>query len=133
MQRQPRLHDPQYLVFLRGKPCSCGCGRRPPSEAAHVRIGWFATQMKPHDYLAVPLNAWCHRLEKEAQHNGSEVEFWEKRGLDPFEIAGRYYDEYGGTGGKPKAPRKIKPRKPKEQRAKIRSRGFPKVKRRFRS
>lgn len=130
-QRQPRLYDPGYLAFLRKKPCCCGCGRAAPSEAAHIRIGLFAGQMKPHDKHAVPLNAWCHRLAPDNQHNG-EAAFWERCGKDPFELAAAFYDEYGGTGGKPRKPRTtIKPRLPKERRQKIPGRPFGKQKRKF--
>ena len=80
---------------------------------------------KPDDKNAVPLNAWCHRHAKESQH-ANEAIFWQSRNLDPFAIAARLYAEYGGNGGKPKKKRAAKPRKPKEQRAKIKSRGFPK-------
>ena len=80
-------------------------------------------QMKPDDAKATPLCRGCH----EAQHAfGNEAEWWRLAGLDPFAIAARLYAEYGGTGGKPKKKLATKPRKPKEQRAKIKSRGFPK-------
>ena len=125
-QRQPRLLDPEFLAFLRKKPCSCGCGRAAPSEAAHIRIGLFAGQMKPHDRNALPLNAWCHRLAPDSQH-ADEKSFWKRRGVDPFELAARYYREYGGEGGREKKNRTIiKPRLPKEKRQKIPSRPFPK-------
>lgn len=131
-QREPRLLDPGYLAFLRKKPCACGCGRAAPSEAAHIRIGLFAGQMKPHDKHAVPLNRWCHQDAPDAQHK-DEKGFWRRRGLDPFAIAARLYAEYGGTGGKARKRRTtIRPRLPKEKRAKIQSRGFPKQKRRIR-
>ena len=78
-------------------------------------------QKKPDDRFAVPLNAWCHRGPGQ-QHDG-EAKFWEARGLDPFAIAERLYAEYGGDGGHPRQKRKtVKPRKPKDQRQKIRSR-----------
>jgi hypothetical protein len=130
-QREPRLLDPGFLVFLRKKPCSCGCGRAAPSEAAHIRIGLFAGAMKPHDRDALPLNRWCHREAPDSQH-ADEKTFWKRRGLDPFAIAARFYAEYGGTGGKPKKRRTIiRPRLPKENRAKIKSRGFGSQKRKF--
>lgn len=125
-QRDPRLHDDGFLQFLRTKPCCCGCGRAAPSEAAHIRIGLFAGAMKPHDRDALPLNAWCHRLAPDAQH-ADEKGFWARRGVDPFELAARYYAEYGGDGGHAKVKRtKVKPRRPKEKRANIPSRPFPK-------
>lgn len=128
--RQPRLIDPNFLAFIRTKPCTC-CGRHPPSEAAHIRIGLFARGMKPHDKHAVPLCAWCHRDGPEAQHKMNETEFWEMWEIDPFDVAAKLYSEYGGTGGAPRRPRKVRPRKPKAQRQKITSRGFGKQKRTF--
>src|SRR5436189_268351 len=56
-----RLHDDGFLAYLRTLPCCCGCNRAAPSEAAHIRIGFFAMGKKPDDCNAVPLNAWCHR------------------------------------------------------------------------
>jgi hypothetical protein len=58
------------------------------------------------------------------QHRMSEVEFWCDVGMDPLAIATLYYAAYGGDGGRAKGPRKIKPRKPRDQRKKIQSRGF---------
>lgn len=79
---------------------------------------------KPDDKWAVPLCRSCHL----AQHAfGSELGWWKLTGLDPFEIAIQIYAKYGGTGGMPKRKRTtIKPRLPKAQRAKIKSRGFAK-------
>lgn len=113
-QREPRLYDNGFLRFLRSKPC-CICWTVGETEAAHIRIGLFAGQMKPHDKHATPLCAWHHCR----QHSMNEENFWEEVGLDPFDVAATMYAEYGGTGGKPRAPRKLKPRKPKHQRAKI--------------
>lgn len=141
MQRRPRLLDPGYLKFLRGKSC-CACGRGAPSEAAHIRMTALAIDKpitgmgrKPDDKYAVPLCAWCHRESPESQHNvGDETTFWAWFEVCPLELAARLYDEYGGTGGKPrKARTTIKPRLPKEQRQKIQSRGFGQQKRKFRN
>lgn len=126
---RPRLHDPGYLAFLRTKPC-CICGRVGETEAAHIRIGFFAMQKKPDDKDATPLCRDHHRQ----QHSTNELLFWGHHRLNPFEIAERLYREYGGTGGKPRQKRKTtKPRKPPHLRAKIKSRGFPKTKRKLRS
>jgi hypothetical protein len=117
-ERDPRRLDPDYLVFLRGRPC-CLCGA--PAEAAHIRIGLTGMGRRPHDRLAVPLCPREHRLAKDAQHSMSEAKFWNIHRIDPFELAAKYYAEYGGTGGKPKGSRKIRPRKPRDQRAKVTS------------
>lgn len=128
---RPRLHDDGYLAWLRLQPCSCGCGRSAPSQAAHVRIGFLALQKKPDDKNAVPLNQWCHLDAPDAQHK-NERAFWKRRGVDPFALAAKYYAEYGGTGGKPRKPRTtIKPRLPKEQRQRIQSRPNPWPKRKL--
>ncbi len=131
---RPRLHDDGYLAYLRDLAC-VACGRGPRSEAAHIRINFFALGKKPDDKFAVPLCMTCHR----DQHTKNESGWWEARGMDPFAIAERLYAAYGGTGG---APRKRKPRqtivprgfgaKPvfdiKWPKRKIRNRGFNRVK-----
>lgn len=124
--RAPRLLDPGYLAFLRTKPC-CVCGSHANVEAAHIRIGLTGMARKPDDAKATPLCAWHHRESPQAQHNMGEADFWERHDLNPFAIAEKLYGEYGGTGGKPRAARKIKPRPPREKRQKIRSRGFPRA------
>lgn len=133
-QRAPRLYDAGFLAFIRRKPC-CVCGQAAPSEAAHIRMGNLemgkrATGMaeKPNDRFAVPLcgpsfdTSWigCHRQ----QHAMNEADFWRlwADSADPFAIAARLYAEYGGTGGKPKKRTTIKPRLPREKRAKIQGR-----------
>lgn len=125
-QKEPRLLDPGFLTFLRQQRC-CVCGKYPPVQAAHIRIGLFAGAMKPHDRHATPLCQCCHLDSPVAQHKMNEAEFWKRHRLDPFEIAAKFYSEYGGTGGKSKKARtKTKPRRPKERRQKIASRPFPK-------
>jgi hypothetical protein len=117
---RPRLHDDGFLEFLRQKPCCCGCGRPPQSQAAHVRINFFAMAKKPDDRFAVPLNQWCHLDAPDSQHKNEKL-FWKRRGLDPFAIAARLYAEYGGTGGKPRQKRKRTTIKPKGFGQKIRT------------
>ena len=116
-QREPRLYDRGFLDFLKLKPC-CICGAPPPSDPAHIRIGLFAKGMKPHDRHATPLCRTCH----DRQHSQNEALFWQSYGLDPFAIAAALYQEYGGTGGKPRKRTTTKPRRPKEQRTKIKGR-----------
>ena len=123
-QRQPRLHDEGYLRFLRSKPC-CICANPAPSEACHIRYGSPAhgkpeTGMgeKPSDKWALPMCQQHHRM----QHSGSERAFWLMWKYDPLQMAILYYAMYGGSGGKAKGPRKIAPRKPRGQRAKIKGR-----------
>ncbi len=132
-QRQPRLLDPGYLAWLRTKRC-CVCLRAPPCEAAHIRYSDASAGKvnpgigrKPDDRYAVPLCSWCHRKSPTSQHNiGDEALFWRSNMINPLKFAADYYAEYGGDGGHPRKPRPIKPRLPKEKRAKIFNRGFPK-------
>jgi len=119
---RPRLHDSGFLRFLHTKPC-CLCGAS-PVEAAHIRIGFRALGKKPDDRYATPL---C-REHHEEQHGMNEAQFWTLYQRNPFDIAAKLYAEYGGTGGKPKPKRAPRPRPPKERRAKIPSRPFPKRK-----
>lgn len=128
---RPRLHDDGYLAHLRNLPCCCGCNRAPPSEAAHIRIGFLTMGKKPDDCNALPLNAWCHREAPDSQH-ANERAFWERRGVNPYDLAADIYRAYGGDGGKPKISRtKTKPRRPKETRQKIPSRKAAWPKRKF--
>lgn len=137
--RRPRLLDPGYLKWLRARPC-CVCGRAPPSEAMHIRMTCLAIDKpitgmgrKPDDKYALPGCAWDHREGPESQHNvGDESKFWAWYEIDPFELAAKLYDEYGGTGGVARKPRTtIRPRLPKHLRQKITGRGFCPQKRKF--
>lgn len=128
-QRQPRQHCPGYLRWLRLQPCACGCGRPAPSDAAHLRTGVTGMGRKPDDMRAIPLNRSCHRR----QHAfGDEARWFAMHGIDrPLLLADRHYAQYRREN--PAAPppytrklRSIKDRKPREQRQKIKSRGFPK-------
>lgn len=90
---------------------------------------------KPHDRWCTSLCSYHHRTGILSQHNiGDEMEFWILVGRDPFEIAERFWIESGGAARaaeraenpKPVKPRKIKARKPAEQRVKIQGRAtFP--------
>jgi len=123
---RPRLHDDKFLAFLRTKPC-CVCGKEGETQACHIRIGFRALQKKPDDQRALPMCAKHHT----EQHGMNEERFYESHGIEPFWVAHRlYWIEFGGDGGRPRQKRKtVKPRKPKSQRQKIRSRGFPKKER----
>ncbi len=121
--KNPRLYDPAFLAWLRKRPCIIS--GRTPVEACHIRMGNPALgkvaagmQEKPSDFWCVPLHPDLHR----EQHSMNEEAFWKKYGINPFIAALRLYAEFGGTGGKPKGPRKINPRKPRDKRTKIASR-----------
>lgn len=130
-QRAPRLLDPGYLAWLRKQPCACGCGRPAPSDAAHLKSGSIkygkpsAGTARPDDMWAVPLHHGCHMR----QHDyGDEIGWWYQHLVhDVFVLARRYFERYrrenpGANPGYYRRQRSIKPRKPRAQRAKIRSR-----------
>jgi hypothetical protein len=124
-ERRPRLFDPGYLRWLRKQRC-CVCGRTAPNQAAHVRMaapgGITGMGRKPDDKDAVPLCQWCHLDAPDSQHNtGNEAVFWKRYEIDPVALAAKYYAEYGGTGGRPRTPKGIKLRLPRERRAKIKT------------
>lgn len=129
-QRQPRHHDAKFLAWLRRQPC-CICGTR-PSEASHIRIGNLEMDKpptgmaeKPSDFWALPICARDHREGPFSLHNMGEENFYARHRLNAFALAIRLYREFGGTGGKPRKRRTtIRPRLPKEKRAKIQSRPF---------
>jgi hypothetical protein len=157
-QRQPRILDHGFLKFTRTLPC-CVCGTIGMSQAAHIRMGNVSLKKlpaglreKPSDIWSVPLCGprlgiypaviGCHA----EQHSGSERDFWEKSGMDPFVIAAWNCARYRSSkppvaADKPKASRARKPKvrsKPLGRvpmgrpRAKIANRPFPKTKRKFR-
>lgn len=129
-QRAPRQEDPKHLAFVRTRNC-CACKRPGPSEAAHIRMACLARGKeytgkaeKPDDKWTVPLCAYCHRTGLLAQHNVGEVEFWKRVGRDPFAIAlmlwrGSGGEERAATPKPAKKPRKIRARKPRDQRRKV--------------
>jgi hypothetical protein len=103
LPQQPRKSDGdvdrEYLALVRLCPC-LKCGME-PSEAAHVRFASAAfgkasgMQKRPPDKFAVPLCAGCHRLAKDAQHQGSERAFWEQIDINPLAVASLLWDARG--------------------------------------
>ena len=118
-QRRPRICEPKYLEWLRKQKCACGCGRQPPSDAAHLRVGnliygkEFTGACKPDDQWAMPLNRSCHMR----QHAfGSEMEWWAVHSVpNPWVRALRYYSAwFAQAARKPaRASSASKPRKAK--------------------
>ena len=100
-QVQPRARqeaaerDVDYLAMIRTLPC-LRCGME-PSEAAHIRYASAAfgkasgLGKKPDDRHTAPLCAGCHRLDRDAQHNRNEREFWDSIGINPLIVAERLY------------------------------------------
>lgn len=82
---------------------------------------------KPSDCWTVPLCGYHHRTGADAQHFVGEKIFWQLRGIDPFALAMKLWEQSGAAArsAQPKPaprPRKIKARKPAEQRAEIHGR-----------
>lgn len=134
-QRVPREHDGLHLKFVRTQPCCLPFCKR-EAEAAHLRMGNLTIGKepagkgeKPHDKYTVPLCPYHHRTGVDCQHNSNEREWWEMRGIDPWKIAASLWIESGGaaraaereTNPKPPRAKRVAPRKPREQRAKMQS------------
>lgn len=86
LQKLPSKKREKHLAFIRSLSCViCAC----PCEPCHVRFsdaryGTHNTMSKkPDDMFTLPLCRWHHR----EQHSGSEVEYWEKVGIDPHAMA----------------------------------------------
>lgn len=125
-QREPRRESPAHLAFIRQQPC-CVCGTTVNVQAAHIRMPKVGDKRptgmgeKSHDRWTVPLCGWDHTDGPKAQHKMSERAFWQMHGIDPFKLA---YELWLKSGAKEVVPRekKIKQRKPREQRKKIQNR-----------
>lgn len=91
--------DADYLAMVRTLPC-LKCGME-PSEAAHVRFASAAfgkssgLGKKPNDSATVPLCSGCHRLDRDAQHNRGEREFWAALNINPLLVAEKLYAARG--------------------------------------
>lgn len=85
-QKNPRQKNEKHLGFIRELPC-CVCLNPIETEAAHVRMSDAmagkvnsGVGAKPHDFFTVPLCGRHHRM----QHSGSERDFWNLVGINPF-------------------------------------------------
>lgn len=95
-QREPRLRDRAYLIWLRRWSCvACMVGLPDgggPVEAAHPKFGIggrrreFGLGEKSHDRFAVPLCSRHHRTGRFAEHQGQRA-FWATLGVDVAEFA----------------------------------------------
>jgi hypothetical protein len=83
-QRNPPQQDPDYLAWIRTRPC-CVCGEDTTVEAHHPRIGVGMAQ-KASDKWALPL---CGRHHREVQAQGDRV-FWASLGIDPIALSMHY-------------------------------------------
>jgi hypothetical protein len=123
-QRQPREEDSAWLAIVRKMPCMV-CRRPGPSDPAHLRsaarqYGKPHTGMgeKPDDRWVLPL---C-RTHHDEQHRGNELSFWRRHGFhDPFAEAVALYAARPNKTPPRERKRilKVKPRKPKSERAAI--------------
>ena len=86
---------PLYLRWIREQHCIIpGCGM--PAECAHLRMSSaeYGKVNFRDDKWCNPLCAGHHRLYPDAQHNGSEAEFWERHKINPMETAKRYWERF---------------------------------------
>ncbi|MGC0052695.1 DUF968 domain-containing protein [Brucella pituitosa] len=84
--------DEKHLAFIRSLP-SVVSGVW-PTEACHIRTGSAdhnkkktGKGQKSSDCWVLPLTADEHR----EQHNGSEMAFWTRHGINPFDLASKLY------------------------------------------
>jgi hypothetical protein len=92
-QRRPRVQSKRFLDFIRSLPCLITLSNV-GVEAAHIRYGDLKYDKRPtgkgerpSDRWAVPLHYAVHRTGPDAQHGTCEREWWERRGIDPCEVA----------------------------------------------
>jgi hypothetical protein len=92
-RRRPRQRAAQHLKWLRTLPCVI-CGKTGNMHAAHLRTasprhGKRAVGFgeKPDDCWTTPLCMEHHLIGEEAQHQGNELAFWLRFGIDPFALA----------------------------------------------
>ncbi len=97
----PRRAADGHRVWIKTLPC-LGCGRRPPSDPAHLRFNEAdpvlkgAAGRKPPNRLLVPLCRACHDSEERGK-----LTFWGgcmSKGIsDPIGVAGRLWLVSGDT------------------------------------
>jgi len=92
-RRRPRQRADRHLKWLRTLPCVI-CGKKGNIHAAHLRAASprhgkraVGFGQKPDDCWATPLCAEHHLFGEEAQHQGNELAFWRRHGIDPFALA----------------------------------------------
>ncbi|GLK86641.1 DUF968 domain-containing protein [Ancylobacter defluvii] len=87
------VRDEQHLQLLRQCPC-LACGGE-PAEAAHLKGSeprHGKAQGTRHDRWCNPLCPDCHRNGPDCQHAGNERRWWERLGIDPFDVADRLWE-----------------------------------------
>jgi hypothetical protein len=98
---RPSNHgDADYLALIRSLPC-LHCGLDPCYEAAHLRLSSAAygkvsgLGKRPADSWCLPLCPEHHRLNRNAQHNQGERQFWEALGINPLATCVALYAQAG--------------------------------------
>lgn len=88
--------DERHLAFIRTLPSVISGAF--PTEACHIRAGspehnkkTTGKSQKPSDCWALPLTPDEHR----DQHSSSEMAFWTRYGVNPFDLASRLYQSTG--------------------------------------
>ena len=84
--KREQKHFPRFLALIRQCPCII-CGQQ--AEAAHLRMSSaeYGKANGRSDSWVNPLCPGHHRLYPDAQHAGSEYEFWQRQKIDPLAIA----------------------------------------------
>lgn len=72
LPKSPPLRLPSHLARVREMPC-LACNRPGPSEAHHLKLGWFRKGEDPPDNWTIPL---CHECHIEKLHRHGERTFW---------------------------------------------------------
>src|SRR5688500_2904516 len=92
-RRRPRQRAEAHLRWIRTLPCLI-CGKRGDIHAAHLRaaslqFGKLAVGIneKPDDSWTTPLCGEHHLFGEEAQHQGRELDFWSRHGINPFALS----------------------------------------------
>src|SRR6185312_1630904 len=84
-----RIRSKDHLRFVASQPCLI-CGRS-PSHAHHLRYAQSkGLSLKVSDEFTVPLCAIHHH---NIHNTGRKQEWWEKRKIDPLEIASRLWQQ----------------------------------------
>jgi len=88
--------DEKHLAFIRTLPSAVsgklGC------EACHIRAGSPGHNKKATGKGQKPSDCWALPLtpdEHQDQHSGSEMAFWNRYGINPFDLADKLYQITG--------------------------------------
>lgn len=88
LQKQPRVESGKHLAWIRTLPCLIT--GRTPVEACHIRYADDRYGKRETGKGERPSDAWCIPMVPElhrAQHEVSEIAFWDKHNIDPCRVA----------------------------------------------